>query len=95
MLNKEFLEAIAEEAMLIERIVDRAEQLKVLNMDRSVACAFIIIAQKHYELDLQAMLNGSDFDFMHDFVQMPKHFHKETGTFDNQFLPRFSRQSLK
>ena len=95
MLNKEFLEALAQEAMLVERIVDRAEKLKVLNMDRTVACAFLVMAQKHYDLDLQVLLDSSDFDFMHDFVQMPKHFHKETGTFDDRFLPRSSKRSLR
>lgn len=79
---------------LIEKIVDRAQKLKVLKMDREVAVAFMELATKHYDLSLERMLNGSDFDFMHDFVYMPQHFHKETGTFDNLFLPRFSRQSL-
>ena len=95
MINKELLEEMAEQAMLIERIVDRAEKLKVLNMDRTVACAFMVLAQKHYDLDMQAMLDGNDFDFLHDFVQMPQHFHKDTGTFDDRFLPRFSRRSLQ
>ena len=94
MINKELLEEIATEAMLTERIVDRAEKLKALNMDRSVACAFMVIAKTHYDLDLEAMLNGNDFDFLHDFTQMPQHFHKETGTFDDRFLPRFSKRSL-
>ena len=80
--------------ILIEKIVDRAKKLKVLKMDREVAVAFMELASKHYDLSLEKMLNGRDFDFMHDFVYMPQHFHKETGTFDNQFLPRFSKQSL-
>ena len=80
--------------ILIEKIVDRAKKLKVLKMDREVAVAFMELASKHYDLSLEKMLNGSDFDFMHDFVYMPQHFHKETGMFDNQFLPRFSKQSL-
>ena len=95
MLNKELLEEITQTSMLIEQIVDRAEKLKVQNMDRTVACAFMVLAHTHYNLDLQAMLNGSDFDFMHDFVYMPQHFHKETGTFDDRFLPRFSKRSLQ
>ena len=82
------------EKILIEKIVDRAKKLKVLKMDRDVAIAFMELATKHYDLSLSRMLEGSDFDFMHDFVYMPQHFHKETGTFDNQFLPRFSKQSL-
>ena len=79
---------------IIEKIVDRAQKLKVLKMDHEVAVAFMELASKHYDLSLEKMLNGSDFDFMHDFVYMPQHFHKETGTFDNQFVPRFSKQSL-
>lgn len=85
---------IETERELIEKIVDRAKKLKVLKMDRDVATAFMELATKHYDLSLSRMLEGSDFDFMHDFVYMPQHFHKETGTFDNQFLPRFSKQSL-
>ena len=94
MINKEILEEIAQNAVLIERIVDRAEQLNVLKMDRTVACAFMVLAHKHYDLDMQAMLDGNDFDFLHDFLQMPQHFHPEMGTFDDRFLPRFSKRSL-
>ena len=79
---------------LIKKIVDRADRLGILKMDRTVACAFMSLAEKHYDLDLRAMLNGRDFDFMHDFVYMPQHFHKETGCFDDRFLPRFSKKSL-
>ena len=88
------MDKIKTDRELIENIVDRAQKLKVLKMDREVAVAFIELATKHYDLSLERMLEGLDFDFMHDFVYMPQHFHKETGTFDNQFLPRFSRQSL-
>ena len=95
MINKEILEEIAQNAVLIERIVDRAEQLNVLKMDRTVACAFMVLAYKHYDLDMQAMLDGNDFDFLHDFLQMPQHFNKDTGTFDDRFLPRFSKRSLQ
>lgn len=88
------MDEIKKEKSIIEKIVDRAQKLKVLKMDREVAVAFMELATKHYDLSLERMLKGSDFDFMHDFVYMPQHFHKETGTFDNLFLPRFSRQSL-
>ena len=88
------MDEIKKEKSIIEKIVDRAKKLKVLKMDREVAVVFMELATKHYDLSLERMLNGSDFDFMHDFVYMPQHFHKETGTFDNLFLPRFSRQSL-
>lgn len=95
---KEFLQCEMQEyeteRALIEKIVDRAKKLNVLKMDREVAIAFMELAAKHYDLSLTKMLDGSDFDFMHDFVYMPQHFHKETGTFDNHFLPRFSKQSL-
>lgn len=88
------MDEIKKEKSIIEKIIDRAQKLKVLKMDREVAIAFMELATKHYDLSLERMLEGSDFDFMHDFVYMPQHFHKETGTFDNLFLPRFSRQSL-
>lgn len=88
------MDKIKKDRELIENIVDRAKALNVLKMDREVAVAFMELATKHYDLSLERMLEGSDFDFMHDFVYMPQHFHKETGMFDNLFLPRFSRQSL-
>ena len=88
------MDEIKKEKSIIEKIVDRAQKLKVLKMDREVAVAFMELATKHYDLSLERMLEGADFDFMHDFVYMPQHFHKETGTFDNLFLPRFSKQSL-
>ena len=82
------------QAELIEAIVNRAALLGFLKMERCVAVEVMKLATEHYKLDLEAMWNGSDFDFLHDFVQIPQHFHPREG-FDNRFLPRFSKRSLE
>lgn len=82
------------QAELIEAIVNRAALLGFLKMERCVAVEVMKLATEHYKLDLEAMWNGSDFDFLHDFVQIPQHFHPREG-FDNKFLPRFSKRSLE
>lgn len=79
---------------IIEKIIDRAAELNLLNMNRIVANAFLQIAKEHYDLDLKKLLHSSTFDFAHDFVYMPKHYHPETGEFDGYFLPRSSKKNF-
>ena len=78
----------------IKKIVDRAEILRLLFFDRELATAFIELATVHYDLDLDVMLQNSNFDFLHDFAQIPQHFDYKTGTFDNHFLPRAVKINL-
>lgn len=82
------------QAELIDAIVNRAALLGVLNMERCVAVEVMKLATEHYNLDLEAMWHAGDFDFLHDFVQIPLHFKPMKG-FDNRFLPRFSKRSLE
>ena len=54
MLNKELLEEIAQTSMLIEQIVDRAEKLKVLNMDKTaVISIFCMILRKCLSISIR------------------------------------------
>ena len=82
------------QAELIQLIINRAALLGFLHMERCVAEEIMKLATEHYDLNLDAMVRGSDFDFLHDFVYIPMHFHPGKG-FDNKFLPRFSKRSLR
>lgn len=85
----------SEEKEKIEKIVDRAEELQLLFFDRKLATSIMEMATVHYDIDLDFMLTCNAFDFLHDFAQMPQHFDNKTGTFDNRFLPRASKKSLR
>lgn len=82
------------QAELIQLIINRAALLGFLHMERCVAEEIMKLATEYYDLNLEAMVRGSDFDFLHDFVYIPMHFHSRKG-FDNKFLPRFSKRSLQ
>lgn len=79
----------------IGNIVRRAETLDLLFFEKELATAFIEMATVHYDMDLDFMLNCSEFDFLHDFAQIPQHFDCKSGTFDERFIPRAAKRSLR
>ncbi len=77
--------------LLAEQIIERGVVVKLEGVKKEESVQIILKAQKHYNLDMEAFLNGDEFSFLHDFILIHKHYHKETDSFDNKFLPRYSR----
>lgn len=83
MLDKEKVE-------LTIKIVNRAENLGLMQSDRITALLDLEKATEHFNLRLEDMLNADDFNFAHDFVQIQNDIDRATGKFSNRFVPRFA-----
>ena len=88
----------ANERMLhtIEDIADRAvafyRRYEIAKIDRtSVLLDILTTHTKIMPLDLDAMLDGEDTDFIHDIAGINRHLDREHYKLTDCFLPRFAR----
>ncbi len=79
-----------EKEVLIMEIVNRAEELGLMQTDRFTALIDIEKATEHFNLRLADMLNADAFNFAHDFIQIQNEINRATGKFSNRFVPRFA-----
>ncbi len=76
---------------LVMEIVERAEKEGLHTYDLAESVRILLKAKERFDLDLEGLLNACSFDLWHDFLEIHKHYHKETESFDNRFLPRYAR----
>ena len=81
-----------EDARLINRIAERAENLAVgqnITFDR-LSCEMDVTAThlNGTPLDLQKFLDFDDFNFAHDIAGILRHIDRSTGKLTGFFLPR-------
>ncbi len=81
--------------LLAEQIVERGAVVRLNSVSREESMEIIKKAKERYNLDMEAFLNGDEFSFLHDFILIHKHYHKDTDSFDNRFVPRFARPKKK
>ena len=79
-----------EKEILIMQIVNRAEELGLMQTDRFTALLDMGKATEHFNLRLAEMLNANAFNFTHDFIQIQNESNRATGKFSNRFVPRFA-----
>lgn len=79
-----------EQIALTVKIVNRAEQLGLMQTDRITAILDLEKATEHFNLRLADMLNADAFNFAHDFVQIQSDINRATDKFSNRFVPRFA-----
>jgi hypothetical protein len=53
----------------------------------------LIYAHDQVTLDLEALLETDDFNFVHDVFGIALHMDRSTGELDSRFLPRFALRS--
>lgn len=73
---------------IINELIDRAENEGVKAYDRLTMTFVLGKAVELFDLSLEDMMKANNFNFYHDYVQLPLHFDMRTGIFDNRFLPR-------
>lgn len=78
-----------ERIVLINKIMDRAEQLGV-SFDRMTLYMDLRYVDESIGLRLEDFLNGSDVSFLHDIHGIQKNFNRDTKEMDNFFLPRYA-----
>jgi methenyltetrahydromethanopterin cyclohydrolase len=70
----------------------RAVVLDLCDMKESIQLEMDMeLAFKYFNLNLDKLLRASDLDFVHDICGIQKHLNRQTKTFDDCFVPRFSR----
>ena len=74
----------------IVRIVERAERMGIARGGRFTEIMDIENANKQFNLRLEDMLAGGDFDFVHDFTGIQDTMNRETGRIESLFFPRFA-----
>ena len=79
-----------EKEILIMEIVNRAEELGLMQTDRFTALLDMGKATEHFNLRLAEMLNANAFNFTRDFIQIQNESNRATGKFSNRFVPRFA-----
>ena len=83
-----------EETALINKIVERATLLDTNNIWSDDLNCMMDITATHNSgcpLDLQALLDFDDYQFMHDVFGIARHLNRKTGQLGNCFLPRSAR----
>lgn len=76
---------------IISKMIDRAENDGAHNFDRLTMIYILGKATEQFDLLLENMLAADNFNFYHDYIQLPMHFDERFGIFDNRFVPRFAK----
>jgi len=82
------------EWQLIDKIVARGEKMGLFNPGetaRYIPMMDIDLAHKHFNLDLQGLLEAEPCDFVHDFQGIRANVNRSNLTFENYFLPRYAK----
>ncbi len=84
--------ASADDAALIERILDRAERLGDLDRCNRLNTEMDILAchLNGTSLRLADWLAADDFNFRHDLYGIDRHMDRQTGKLTGFFVPRFA-----
>ncbi len=79
-----------ERFLTIAKIVDRAQAMGIGQGDRITQVMDVDNAAKQFNMRLTDWLNGSNFDFAHDYVQIQNYIDRTTGKVHGLFVPRFA-----
>ncbi len=75
----------------VMQIIKRAQKEGIHIKDEEESTVILLKAKERFNLDLEGLLQACSFDFWHDVLEIHNHYHKETDSFDNRFLPRYAR----
>lgn len=79
---------------LIDKIVDRAQNLGLYEDNRVTAHMDVVNATKHFNMRLEEWLEAEDYDFLHDIIGIYKAINRANYPADFSddpwFLPRFA-----
>ena len=78
-----------EEVKIIAKIVERADNLNLLQDDRISLMMDLDVANKQFNLQLTKLLKTDDFNFMHDIIGIQNNIDRTTKKI-NHFVPRFA-----
>ncbi len=79
----------------VMEIIKRAKKEGIHIKDEEESTVILLKAKERFNLDVEGLLQACSFDFWHDVLEIHKHYHNETESFDNRFLPRYARDVHK
>lgn len=80
-----------EQTELTMKIINRANELGILQTDKLTALIDMDKATAQYNLRLEDMLTSSNINFAHDFIGIQTNIDRATGKFNETWLPRFAQ----
>lgn len=79
-------------SILICKIMKRAKCLDISFGSSLVMYVDLELAINYFGMDLQAWLDADDQAFSADFIGIQQHVNRNTGLFDQGFVPRFAKR---
>ncbi|MHB1297319.1 MAG: DUF6874 family protein [Gemmatimonadaceae bacterium] len=70
-----------------------ADHKKVMRVE--VAMDLTCVHANACPLELQGMLDGREFDLMHDVAGIRRHLNRRTGRLEGHFLPRYAKRGAR
>lgn len=84
-----------QDMFIIAKIVERADNMKLLCFDRLSLMMDLKCANEEFHLRLDEFLEADDFNFSHDISGIQHHIDRNTKTFQDCFVPRFAGNSIE
>lgn len=78
------------ELALIFEVVDRAEKMNLVALDRLTLRMDLDFASMQFNIDFERLLEADDYNFSHDVVGIQNHINRHTGEVEGFFVPRFA-----
>lgn len=75
--------------ILTNEIIERADQLDILDQDKISLLMDLNLAHSHYNLRLYDLLNADNDYFVHDIKGIQRNIDRENYRFRKSFLPRY------
>jgi len=80
-----------ENTQLMNRIVDRAVQMQLIQREPIALMMDMAAVHKNCtEIDFVELLAAEDGDFTHDILGIQQHINRSTGKLEDDFLPRYA-----
>jgi len=79
-----------EDIRLINKIVDRADEMNLLDYDKLSLNMDLTLANDTFNLRLEEFLNADKFNFVHDIMGIQRNIDRKKREFDGIFVPRYS-----
>ena len=81
-----------EDVKIIAKIVERADNLNLLQDDRIALMMDLDVANKQFNLRLTELLESDNFNFSHDIIGIQNNINRRTKKINHlQFVPRFAK----
>lgn len=75
---------------LLHKIVKRAKGMNIGRGTKITQMMDIDHAARQFNIRLEDWLNGSDFNFAHDYIGIQSCINRESGLVEGLFVPRYS-----